>query len=389
MVLEMCNCFHAKNRILKCVGICLCCMLGCLFIVGCDEDAGSKEESVKAKNDSVSIVVERDDRPEIGNQQQVVVSIERESKESDTNILDGTDSTENADILDKTDITEDANTLDEAENANEVGALDEEENTDGLNTLQCVPGATESVSLNPMWKYADFAQIKQGSATLYRARENRRNIVVGVNAGHGTKNGQSVKTYCHPDMSPKVTGGTTSAGSVTAVAVSSGMTFLDGTREADVTLRMAQILRDKLLTMGFDVLMIRDSEDVQLDNVARTVICNNVANCHIALHWDGDGLDHDKGCFYISTPDGIKGMEPVSGVWQQHEVLGTKLIEGLKSNGCKIYKNGSMDIDLTQTSFSTIPSVDIELGNAASKHDDGSLSILAGGLVYGISDFYK
>lgn len=40
---------------------------------------------------------------------------------------------------------------------------------------------------------------------------------------------------------------------------------------------MAQILRDKLLASGYDVLMLRDGEDVQLDNVARTVICNNVA----------------------------------------------------------------------------------------------------------------
>lgn len=85
------------------------------------------------------------------------------------------------------------------------------------------------------------------------------------------------------------------------------MTFNDGATESSVTLRMAEILRDKLLAAGYDVLMVRDGSDVQLDNVARTVICNNVADCHISLHWDGDGLSYDKGCFYISVPDGIKG----------------------------------------------------------------------------------
>ena len=35
---------------------------------------------------------------------------------------------------------------------------------------------------------------------------------------------------------------------------------------------MAKILKDKLLAEGYDVLMIRESDDVQLDNVARTVI---------------------------------------------------------------------------------------------------------------------
>lgn len=134
--------------------------------------------------------------------------------------------------------------------------------------------------------YASFSEINTGEATLYRSTENRKNIIIGVNAGHGTKNGSSVKTQCHPDGSPKVTGGTTAKGSVKAVAVSSGMTFYDGTAEAAVTLSMANILKEKLLSEGYDVLMLRDSEDVQLDNVARTVICNNVADCHIALHWD-------------------------------------------------------------------------------------------------------
>ena len=61
------------------------------------------------------------------------------------------------------------------------------------------------------------------------------------------------------------------------------MTFYDGTSESEVTFRMAQILRDRLLSQGYDVLMVRDGADVQLDNVARTVICNNVADCHISL----------------------------------------------------------------------------------------------------------
>ena len=139
-----------------------------------------------------------------------------------------------------------------------------------------------------------------------RTKKNRKDIVIAVNAGHGTKGGSSVKTLCHPDGSAKVTGGTTAAGSIKAVSVSDGMAFRDGTAERDVTFRMAQILKKKLLAEGYDVLMVRDGKDVQLDNVARTVICNNVADCHIALHWDSDGLSYDKGCFYASVPKQLK-----------------------------------------------------------------------------------
>ena len=198
---------------------------------------------------------------------------------------------------------------------------------------------------------------------------------------HGTSGGSSVKTLCHPDGSPKVTGGTTGAGATTAVAVSAGMTFADGTAESKVTLAMAKILKDKLLAEGYDVLMIRESDDVQLDNVARTVIANNNADCHIALHWDSTSTD--KGAFYMSVPSNAsyRAMEPVASHWQQHNQLGECLVAGLRGAGVKIFSGGSMEMDLTQTSYSTIPSIDIELGDKASSHSDATLSIQADGLV--------
>lgn len=248
---------------------------------------------------------------------------------------------------------------------------------------------TESVLLNNNWKYSENAAIRSGAAVLYRAADGvRKNIVVAVNAGHGTKGGSAVRTKCHPDGSPKCTGGTTAAGNTTAPAVSEGMTFSDGTPESTVTLKAAHILKQALLNEGYDVLMLRDGSDVQLDNVARTVIANNRADCHISLHWDGDGLGYDKGCFYVSVPDGIKGMAPVSSVWREHERLGEALIKGLRSGGARIFGSGSMDIDLTQTAYSTIPSVDIELGNACSSHDDNTLLKLCRGLVNGIVDYF-
>lgn len=250
----------------------------------------------------------------------------------------------------------------------------------------------QQITLNPDWEYADHSKINTGAAVLYRAPEESgsKGIIIGVNAGHGTAGGAKVKTLCHPDGSAKTTGGSTAAGATEAAAVSGGMTFQDGTPERTVTLQMAQILRDKLLASGYDVLTLRDGEDVQLDNVARTVICNNVADCHIALHWDsGDGKNYDKGCFYISVPEVLKSMEPVASHWQQHDALGADLVEGLRGQGATIYGKGNMSIDLTQTSYSTIPSVDMELGNAYSDHSDAILDQLAEGLLQGINVYFQ
>ena len=272
------------------------------------------------------------------------------------------------------------------EEAGETGSETQAEQSRGSSGASWENG--QEIGLDSSWKYADLAEIKSGKAVLYKASANRKGKIIAVNAGHGTKGGTSVKTWCHPDKTPKVTGGTTGAGATKAVAVSSGMNFNDGTPEKTVTLRMAQILKEKLLAAGYDVLMLRDGEDVQLDNVARSVIANNVADCHIALHWDGDGLSTTKGCFYMSVPDKLKSMEPVASHWQEHERLGDQLIAGLKAQGMKIWGSNPLDMDLTQTSYSTIPSVDIELGNQASRHDDEILRQEADGLVAGVNSFF-
>ncbi|MEG1292572.1 MAG: N-acetylmuramoyl-L-alanine amidase [Clostridium sp.] len=245
------------------------------------------------------------------------------------------------------------------------------------------------VSLNSNDKYAGFSKINSGKASYYKSNiDKRKEKVVCINAGHGTSGGENVKTQCHPDGSAKVTGGTTGKHATSAVAVSGGMTFSDGTAEAKATLAMAKILKDRLLAQGYDVIMIRESNDVQLDNVARTVIANNNADCHIALHWDSTASD--KGAFFMSVPNNstYRAMEPVASHWQQHNKLGESLVNGLKSAGNKIFSGGSMEMDLTQTSYSTIPSVDIELGDKNSDHSDAALSKLADGLVSGINSFF-
>lgn len=135
--------------------------------------------------------------------------------------------------------------------------------------------------------------------------------------------------------------------------------------------------------------MIRETNNVQLDNIARTVIANHNADCHIALHWDSS--TSDKGAFFMSVPNisSYRAMEPVASHWKEHSQLGNCLIAGLKKSRQKIFGSGSMGMDLTQTSYSTIPSVDVELGDRASDHSDGHLNGLADGLAKGIDGFFR
>ena len=246
----------------------------------------------------------------------------------------------------------------------------------------------ENIGLSSGLRFAEFSKINSGTAILYRNTNGAHgDIVVCVNAGHGTKGGGSVKTQSHPDGTGKVTGGSNPNGAVYSTAVSSGMEFSDGTEEHVITLREAKLLRAKLLARGYSVLMIREESDVQLDNIARTVLANNYANCHVAIHWDSS--TSDKGAFYMSVPDGIKYMDPVSSTWEKSEAFGEALISGLRGRGVKIFGSGSMDIDLTQTSYSSIPSVDIELGDKVSDHSAAALDNLAEGLADGIEAYFN
>lgn len=244
------------------------------------------------------------------------------------------------------------------------------------------------------WKssleFASNSRIHSDSVTKYFtgvSSEKKKNLTVCINAGHGTKGGSSVYTLCHPDGSPKVTGGSTASGSTKATAISEGMTFHDGTSEASATLALAMQVKDELLKAGYHVLMIRETADAQIDNIARTVYANNYADMHIALHYDS--TSSNKGAFYISVPSSrtYRNMYPVSRHYQEHDALGKALLQGLRSSDIRIFSSGSMEIDLTQTSYSTIPSIDLEVGDKASSHSEAALKKLAQAIAAGVQKY--
>ncbi len=251
--------------------------------------------------------------------------------------------------------------------------------------IECV-----DVCISEEMTYAEYSAVFSGVAKLYKnPNEKRGKYVVCVNAGHGSRKAAQVKTQCHPDGSPKVTGGSTQAGAIMAIAASSGMTFIDGTPEGTVTLRQALILKDTLLIAGYSVLMIRETDDVDLDNIARTVLANEYACCHIAIHWDS--TENDKGAFYCSVPDisSYRNMEPVASTWRMSMAFGDCIIDGLRKEGVKIYSTGKIPIDLTQTSYSTIPSIDIELGDKGSDYSEGELIKNAEGILRGVDMYFE
>ena len=243
------------------------------------------------------------------------------------------------------------------------------------------------IGLNMDWLYAGDSMIHSDYAVMYKAAENRRNITIGVEAGHGVLDDDYVFTYCHPDHTAKITDDLTQQ--IFKVPSNSyGMAFPDGTPEYVATLALAQHFKNMLLAEGYDVLMVRDRRLVQLDVIARTVICNHAADCHISLHFDSDPCDYEKGCFYLAVMDEMKAKEPVASVWEQSDALGDSLLCALRKNGFKIFLP-HMKNDLMQTAYSSVPSVIIELGNQFSDHSDVALQRIAESLIAGVNLYYN
>lgn len=248
----------------------------------------------------------------------------------------------------------------------------------------------EILGWNDSWEFASSSKIHKSHPVIFFANGPESDSpTICVNAGHGTPNGNQVRTNCHPDGTAKVTGGSTAAGEKTAAAVSSGTTMLDGTPEAVINLGVAMLFKEELLARGYNVLMIRENNEQYIDNVARTVYANNYADCHIALHFDS--TTDDRGAFYIGVPDisSYKKMYPVSKMYESHNKLGKTLLDALKNGGVKIRGAGNIPLDLTQTSYSTVPSIDMELGDRASSHTEKDYRKLALALADGVDTFFR
>lgn len=248
----------------------------------------------------------------------------------------------------------------------------------------------ENVYLNQNFKYATYSSINMGYAKLYKNNSyNKKQGTICVNAGHGVKNGEKYeKTFAHPDFTKKVTSATNGI-SEKSYAISSGMVFPNGKSEQEINLKVAMYLKDVLLANGYSVLMIREDDNSFLDNIARTVLANNYADCHISIHFDS--TTQDKGIFYItaSRKKQYIEMEPVKSVYKKSDELGKTLINTFKQYNEKIKGEGYEYQDLTQISYSTIPTVDLELGDKMSDISDVRLHTLAEELYDGIDEYMK
>lgn len=171
--------------------------------------------------------------------------------------------------------------------------------------------------------------------------------------------------------------------------------------EPEYTLKLALIIKDKLLAKGYKVVLTRNNASQNLSNGARSVLAGETSDIMISLHTNASGGNAVSGTlgFYPGDKDYMSG-ETYPGYTeimnlQGHRDDSRKLAELVTQNLAKesgfTYK-GTHSAVLRIFSYSSIPTCLIEVGFSDEINDAKRLienkEETAEGIIKGIEDYY-